>query len=293
MPKPLSAIGLVAQLGKAEVREVLQTFARELARRGVELRADRALAEHVPQARAGDTAFVLTADAVLTLGGDGTLLGVARQSAPFGTPVLGVDLGSFGFLADQPPTTVLAGLDDLLAGRYEIEERMMLAASAEGEAEGTEGPLLALNDAVVTTDARRHLVWLRCDVDGRHVATYACDGVIVATPTGSTAYSLSAGGPIVDPRVECLTIVPICPHTLYSRPVVVDPASEVRVRAERRPGKDEDVLQVVADGQESRRLEPGGSVIIRRAECRTRLIRFGGLGFYDRLRGKLNWDAPR
>ncbi|MCD6350663.1 MAG: NAD(+)/NADH kinase [Armatimonadetes bacterium] len=294
MAKPVSMVGLVGQIGKAEVRQALPTFAEELTRRGIALRIEEGLVDYVHGAEVGDRDFVLQADAVITLGGDGTLLAVARRAAPFGTPVLGVALGSFGFLADQPPRVVLSRLDDIIAGNYEIEERMMLAAEVGARpADCGESALLALNEAVVTTQARRHMIWLRCEVDGRHLATYAADGVIVATPTGSTAYNLSAGGPIVDPRVECATIVPICPHTLYSRPVVIDPSSEVRIQAQRRPGKAEETVAVTVDGQETREVVPQQSVYVRRADCRARLLRVAGLDFYDRLREKLNWDAPR
>lgn len=293
MPEPLPVIGLVAQVGKPQVRQVLQTFARELLRRGVELRVEEVSAAEVPEAECGDRAFVLGAKAVITLGGDGTLLGVAREVAPAGTPVLGIDLGSFGFLADQSPQVVLDHLDDLIEGRYSIEERMMLTATAEEALGSCEGELLALNEIVLAKVAHRHLIWVHCEVDGSQMATYAADGVIIATPTGSTAYSLSAGGPIIDPRVDCLSLVAICPHTLYSRPVVIDPSSRVRLWVERRPGKPDEDIAVVADGQGSRRVRIGEGVVVQRARCTARLIRIAEVGFYDRLREKLNWDAPR
>jgi NAD+ kinase len=294
MPKPLSVIGLIAQFHKPEVRETLHRFARELLLRDVELRVEEQLAAEVPQAVSGNLDFVLAADAVITLGGDGTLLAAARKAAPLGTPVLGVDLGSFGFLADQPPSLVLEHLDQLLAGHCELEERMMLQANPvvhQGPSDPTHG--VALNDVVLTRKAHRRLIWIRCEVDGCHVATYPADGVIVSTPTGSTAYNLSAGGPIVDPRVECIVLTPICPHTLYTRPVVLEPSSQVYIRTEPRPGSASDDATLVLDGQEIRCVCVGEGALVRRAECKARFLRLGKPSFYDRLREKLNWDTRR
>ncbi len=291
MAQALHSIGLVAQLDKPHVAETLASLVEKLLQLGTTLRVEQALAAHVPQAEVGDRDFVLRSDAVITLGGDGTLLAVAREAAPLGTPVLGVDLGSFGFLADQPPEMVLERIDDVVAGRYDVETRMMLRAELISEGKTT-AKFLALNDVVVAKEDYRHLVWVHCEVDSHDVATYPADGVIVATPTGSTAYSLSAGGPVVDPRVDCLLIVPICPHTLYSRPVVAAPFSVVKLSVERRPGRADEVA-VTVDGQQTHLLGEGDCVVVQRADCRARLIRVGERSFFDRLRDKLNWDAPR
>lgn len=292
MPQSLTTIGLVAQLDKPRVSETLHTLAQQLVDKGVKLRVEDDLSSEVPQAAVGDRTFVLEADAVITLGGDGTLLAVARQAAVVGTPVLGVDLGSFGFLADQPPDMVLANIHRLVSGDYVIERRMMLDGRVLDAHGGVTRSFLALNDVVVAKEVTRHLIWVRCEVDGHHMATYPADGIIVATATGSTAYSLSAGGPIVDPRVDCIVIVPICPHTLYNRPVVVNASSRVELRVQPRPAR-ADPVAVAADGQESYPLQPDHTVVIEQADCAASFIRVGERSFFDRLRDKFNWDAPR
>jgi NAD+ kinase len=291
MPEPVTSVGLVVRPESAEALAVAGDLAAELARRGVPLRVDPGLAGLAPSAETGEAAFVLGADLVLAFGGDGTLLGVARAAAPLGTLVLGVDVGSFGFLAEEAPAAVREGLDDVLAGRCELDERMMLEVEVR-RGEEVEESYLALNDAVVARATYRHLARLRCEVDGHHLATYPADGLIVATPTGSTAYNLSAGGPIVDPTVDCFLVAAICPHTLYSRPLVVDAGRVMEIRLEPRPGRD-DALCLTADGLPPRCLEEGERVVIRRAACRARLVHLCRRSFFDRLRDKLSWGAPR
>jgi NAD+ kinase len=291
MGDALGSIGLYARTASEEALAVGRRLCGELTARSVAVRLHRVLADCAPQAPAGDLDFVLGADLVMVLGGDGALLGVARQAAPRGTPVLGVDVGSFGFLADEKPDLVIERLDDLLDGRFGVEERMMLEVEVRRGSEVVEKHL-ALNDAVVARQAYRHLARLHCEVDGHHLATYPADGVIVSTPTGSTAYNLSAGGPIVDPRVDCIVVVAICPHTLYSRPVVVDADAQVELWLEPRPGR-EDEVGLTVDGLPPRPLAAEERVGVRRAPCRAKLAHVCRTNFFDRLRRKLNWGAPR
>jgi NAD+ kinase len=149
---------------------------------------------------------------------------------------------------------------------------------------------LALNDVVLARDPARRLVRLRCQVDGQLLAVYPADGIIVATPTGSTAYNLSAGGPLVDPRLDCFVLTAICPHTLYSRPLVIDAASELALQPEAADRRS--AVLVTADGQDSLPLPPGEGVVVRRAQCRARLMHLAPRSFFNRLRDKLNWGAP-
>lgn len=291
MSSSLSSVGLYARGASQEAMAVGRQLCAELSARSVAVRLHRTLADCDPQAPAGDLDFVLGADMVMVLGGDGALLGVARQAAPKGTPVLGVDVGSFGFLADEKPELVLERLDDLLSGVYTIEERMMLEVEVRRGNEVVEKHL-ALNDVVVARQTYRHLARLHCEVDGHHLATYPADGVIVSTPTGSTAYNLSAGGPIVDPRVDCIVVVAICPHTLYSRPVVIEAGAQVELWLEPRPGR-EDEVGLTVDGLPPRPLANDERVVVRRAACRARLAHVCRTNFFDRLRRKLNWGAPR
>jgi len=229
-------------------------------------------------------------DLLIVLGGDGTLLAAARCAAPAGTPLVGVDLGSFGFLAAEEPELLLARLDEVLAGRYAVEERTMLAVAVGDE--GAAAGLTALNDVVVARGSSGRLVRMRTTVDGAHLATYPADGLIVATATGSTAYNLSAGGPIVDSRMEAVVLTPICPHTLYSRPLVVPAGVEVGISLETR-GKPVDDVTVTVDGQETLPLGDDQQVTIRRAPCSARLVCLGERRFYDRLRDKLRWGSER
>lgn len=291
MGDSLTSIGLYARAASEKAVAVGRRFCAELSARSVAVRLHRTLADCDPQGSVGDLEFVLGADMVIVLGGDGALLGVARQAAPKGTPVLGVDVGSFGFLADEKPDLVIKRLDDLLGGRYTVEERMMIDVEVRRGDEVVEKHL-ALNDAVVARQTYRHLARLHCEVDGRHLATYPADGVIVSTPTGSTAYSLSAGGPIVDPRVDCMVVVAICPHTLYSRPVVIDAGAEVELWLEPRPGR-EDEVGLTVDGLPPRPLANDERVVVQRAACRAKLAHVCRTSFFDRLRRKLNWGAPR
>ncbi|MBC7289074.1 MAG: NAD(+)/NADH kinase [Armatimonadetes bacterium] len=293
MLRPIRTFGLAARTDTHAVRLAMETLARELTARGAEVRVEQRWAEAAPGAQAGDRDFLLSADAIISLGGDGTFLAVARQAAERDTPVLGIDLGSFGFLADEPLETVVQRVDELMAGNYAIEERMMLEAVVTAS-DGEQARFLALNDVVVGRAPTSGIVRLRCEVDGSLLAVYPGDGVIFATPTGSTAYSLSAGGPIVDPTLECFLVVAICPHTLYSRPLVIDATRQVTVRREPQAGRSQDQhVSVIADGHDVAALSGAACVTIQRAESRARIIHLTPRTFFDRLREKLNWGAPR
>lgn len=229
-------------------------------------------------------------DLMLVLGGDGTFLSAARMMAPLGVPLLGIDLGGFGFLAEEEPDRALAQIDRVLAGDFEIEERMMLAVELCRGGE-VRARFLGLNDAVIATGAFRRLVRLDLRVNGLPAGRFAADGVIIATPTGSTAYSLSAGGPIVEPTVEAMLITTICSHTLSSRPLVVRVDSLLEVTVE--PGRVPDDLGLTVDGQETVDLRPADEVRVSRAPVNARLVQLGRRTFYDRLHAKLRWGEER
>ena len=223
------------------------------------------------------------ADLLVVFGGDGTILRAARLAAGRGVPILGVNMGGFGFLAEVSTTDFAGVLPSLLAGHYHLDERMMLQADVERHDDAQS--LLALNDMVVTKSGIARVLRLRVSVNGEHLASYPADGVIVATPTGSTAYSLSAGGPILDPRVQALVITPISPHTFNSRAVVV--AGDDVVTVEVASPDPEATLTV--DGRVGGTLTAVRRVIMRRAAQRTRFIRLGDTSFYGILRTKLAW----
>lgn len=224
---------------------------------------------------------------IVVLGGDGTLLRAARTIAPLGIPVLGVNTGRLGFLTELEVGELLPQMEAALAGRLLVEERLMLQACVVRE--GREiGSYLALNDAVVAKGPLSRLVQISVAVGGTTVAAYRADGVIVATPTGSTAYSLSAGGPIASPDLRVLLITPICPHTYTSRPLLVSPEEPVSVVVGEQRG--EVVLSV--DGQWGHALRTGDEVQIKRAPVGMRLLRRKNYRFYDVVNKKLGGGEP-
>jgi NAD+ kinase len=224
-------------------------------------------------------------DLLVTLGGDGTLLRGARLVAAEGVPVLGINLGHLGFLTSAPPEEVESALERWRAGDYEMDERMALAVHAE-DGDGAPGRIhLALNDAVLHKGGAARVIRLSVSAWRDVVGSYSADGIILATPTGSTAYSLSAGGPIVSPTVDCIIATPICPHTLGVRPLVL-PADET-ITVEVLSPTEELILTI--DGQEHERLVPGQRVVARRAQEPVRLVRFPGQTFFQTLRRKLKW----
>ena len=224
-------------------------------------------------------------DLLVTFGGDGTLLRGARYVAGTDVPIMGINLGRVGFLT----TSSLEGMENAFQayvdGEYTIESRGGLETSIlspEGEAPGE----LTLNDVVVHKGGVARVLRFRVGVDGEVVGQYSADGIIVATATGSTAYSMSAGGPIVVPGVDAVVITAICPHTLAVRPIVVPASAQIRIE-QLAPYTDE--VLVSYDGQWDTTLAPGDVVCVRRAESRIRMIRVGTEGFFDRVRNKLQW----
>lgn len=224
-------------------------------------------------------------DFLVVFGGDGTLLAAARRAAPFGTPLLGVHLGRFGFLTETSVETLLPVVEAVLAGRYDRIERPMLQGKVI-RADGTEGPTLTgLNDVVVTGKAAR-MVHIRTRVASDDLAIYAADGVIVATPTGSTGYSLSAGGPLVHPTTPVLIVTPIAPHTLSARALVVPDSEIVSLTVE---GETRDAVIVTVDGQVEAPLESGDTVQVSRAPHTVTFLSAGGPGFYEKIRTRWHY----
>ncbi|MFZ5814081.1 MAG: NAD(+)/NADH kinase [Bacillota bacterium] len=222
------------------------------------------------------------AELLIVLGGDGTLIRAVKMVAPYGVPVLGINTGHLGFLTEVENGEIFENLDRFLARDYLIEERMMVAARVERQGRCLL-EVTALNDAVISKGPRARLVQLGVSVGETRVARYPADGVIVATPTGSTAYSLSAGGPIVEPTVDCLLVTPICPHTINSRSIVVGGGEEISVTILESPGE----VGLSADGSDPFPLHSGDVVHVKRAPYVARLVRRHSYRFYDVLRQKL------
>jgi NAD+ kinase len=226
-------------------------------------------------------------DLLLTLGGDGTMLRAARMLAGRQVPMLGINLGRLGFLTCCGIDEMESALRRVAAGESQTTRRMMLEVRAL-DANGRERERWwALNDAVLHKGGFARVVGLRVSVDGELIATYSADGIVIATPAGSTAYSLSAGGPIVVPTVESIVLTPISPHTLAIRPVVLPPMSEVLVQAVNAP----DELLITVDGQVGTSFAPGEALAVRRSEKPVLLVRFPETTFFSRLRRKLAWGG--
>jgi NAD+ kinase len=232
-------------------------------------------------------ALVAEVDMVLVLGGDGTLLGMADRIglAGLSIPILGVNFGSLGFLTEVTLPELYPSLEAAVTGRAHVEERLMLRSTTvrRGAAFATH---IALNDVVITKTARSRLIGLSISVGDEFLTQIKGDGLIVATPTGSTAYNLAAGGPIVQPTVDALVVTPIAAHTLTNRPIVIPSSSPVRVQPIM---NDRDEVYVTFDGQAGYQLEAGDEVRASRAETPLRLIRPSTRSYFEVLREKLKW----
>lgn len=223
-----------------------------------------------------------TCDFVAALGGDGTILSAARSASEFDKPVLGINLGRLGFLSDIEKGGFLKNDCKKLMSEFDTDRRMMINATVHKK--DGEQSFTALNDIVITRTHIARLEGLRVYVDGELLGDYLADGVLVSTPTGSTAYSLSAGGPIVDPRLESMIITPICPHMLHSRPIIVPPTSTVCIE---KPEGSTTECAVTADGANGCLFYGGDRVIIKKHNKYARLIMLSERSFYEKLREKL------
>src|SRR5215470_16552720 len=284
-------VGIVAKTRLTNATGHLVDIGTWLTHRGVEPVYETATAALMPAdaARhvADKQALVANVDLVVVLGGDGTLLSVADciGAAGTGIPMLGVNFGSLGFLTEVTLPELYPSLEAALAGRAPIEERLTLRATI-ARPSGVSSSEAAVNDVVINKGARSRLIDLSISVGDGLVTTVRADGLIVATPTGSTAYNLAAGGPIVQPNVDALVMTPIAPHTLTNRPIVIPSSSTVRVK----PVMEErDEVFVTFDGQEGCELHAGDEISICRASQSMRLVRPATRSYFEVLREKLNW----
>ena len=228
------------------------------------------------------------ADLVVVLGGDGTLLSVARYTNSRRVPVVGINLGGLGFLTSFRPEEAFEALEQALAGRYEVERRTLLSVTIVRGGRKVQR-LQALNDVVINKGALSRVIHLETSVDGRPLTTFVADGLILSTPTGSTGYSLSAGGPVVDPSLAVLLLSPICAHTLTNRPIVLPDRAGVEVVI-RPSSRDDQEIVLTIDGQEGMTLERDDVVRVTRLRERATLVRSPSHSWFELLRSKLRWS---
>jgi NAD+ kinase len=285
-------IALMGNYRAPGVLDSIASLARHLSAQGaaVVISADAGI-EKMPDAVKTVAPAQVTdgADLIIAVGGDGSMLHAARAAAVANIPLLGVNRGRLGFLADVSPSENLESLDRILAGDYDREERMLLQAQIVGK-DGTKDCGSALNDVVIKRHQVGRMLDFRTSVDGRYVNTHGGDGFIVASPTGSTAYALSCGGPIVAPDLDAIVLAPICPHTLSDRPIVIPATSITEVRLDE---NQTDVAEVSCDGEMKGYLEPGQQLRVAAAEHRVALIHPSGYDYYEILRSKLYWGRRK
>jgi NAD+ kinase len=287
MPREFRTVALWGRLGEHSVTEPAQQVLSHLRQRGITVLASvtsdptRELkdASHVDERE-----IAAKADLVVAIGGDGTLLHAARNVAAREVPLVGINRGRLGFLTDVSPEHLRDALDAILAGNYLAERRLTLSAAMSGSA--AVGELFALNDIVLQKGDTGRLLDFTTEVDDVYVNTHRGDGLIVATPTGSTAYALSCSGPIIQPNVDALVMVPICPHTLSDRPLVLPSSSRIRVTLDNAGASD---AHVVCDGESLARMSEGDVLNISLAKQTVTLLHPREYNYYELLRSKLNW----
>ena len=284
-------VAIVAKPHMEEATAVVRALTRWLTQHHVEPRVEVRVAQRLEDKLPSFPLAKPPRDAQLfiVLGGDGTLLSVARAMGARQTPILGVNLGSLGFLTDVALPQLYPALESILAGDYVIESRIMLDAVLRRDGQVLTHQTV-LNDVVITKGAIARIIEVEVLINDQPVAIVRADGIIVSTPTGSTAYSLAAGGPILYPGLGSMLITPICPHTLTQRPVVISDRSTVELTLRGEP----DEVYATFDGQASEVMKPGDSVSVRKSRSAVKLVNFPGHEYFKVLRHKLRWaEHPR
>jgi NAD+ kinase len=287
MPREFRTVALWGRLGEQSVTEPARQVLSHLRQRGITVLASLTSdpkRELTDASHVDERELAARADLVVAIGGDGTLLHAARHVAAREVPLVGINRGRLGFLTDVSPEHMLDALDAILAGDYLAERRLMLSA-ARGDSAAA-GALFALNDIVLQKGDTGRLLDFTTEVDEVYVNTHRGDGLIVATPTGSTAYALSCSGPIIQPNVDALVMVPICPHTLSDRPLVLPSSSRIRVTLDNAGGSE---AHVVCDGESLARMAADDTLDISLAKQAVTLLHPREYNYYELLRSKLNW----
>lgn len=278
-------IGIIAKNNIEEPFEITKKLSNWLKERGVEVYVEKELGKKIRHPNSIDRREIpKLVDVILVFGGDGTFLGVAREACKYGTPILGINLGGLGFLTEVTVDELYPMMERIIDGDYEVEDRQMLITSIRRGKKNI-GTYEVLNDVVINKGALARIIDLAIYIEDSHVTTYKADGIILATPTGSTAYSLSAGGPIVHPGIPVTIITPICPHTLTNRPLVVSSEMKVEIKVTTQ----EPDTYLTLDGQIGLRLKTGDLIEVKRTDTSVKLIKSPFRDFFSILKTKLMW----
>ncbi len=268
----MKAVGIVTRLDSPDVEKIGKQLVTWFKDRGIDASLNQPLTPGL--------------DMLVVLGGDGTLLHVAKQASNSDIPILGVNLGNLGFLTEVSADEMYYSLETVLAGDYRVEERIMLAAAViHGKDGAKSAPVYALNEVVIVKDSTEHMVRLRCWADKEYIATYRADGLILSTPTGSTAYNLSAGGPIAHAELDTILVTPICPFMLESRPVLLAPQTKITSQLLAPAGD----VKVIIDGSLQWKITDDDYLLVQKASKPLLLISSPLKSYFTILRNKLNW----
>ena len=278
-------IGVLGRYEDPRVAEPMRALVRHLDAAGVEVFTADTVDLDIALQRVPEASLAEHVDLIIAVGGDGTMLYACGVAQEHDVPLLGINRGRLGFLADITPDEMISSIDQVLAGKYRSESRLMLRAVLK-RADGTEVVAEALNDIVLQRRETGRMVDFETRIDGRYVNTHAGDGLIIATPTGSTAYSISCGGPIIEPGLDAVVIVPICPHTLTDRPIVIPADQPIEVTV---LDRDDTKAEVTADGHSIGAILPNDLLQVSKSSRRVTLIHPPTYDYYEILRSKLYW----
>ena len=285
MGSDFQKVAVIGRHDDPRVAEPMTLLVRHLTKAGIEVFAADDMTIDLPVTRIAESKLAGNADLMIAIGGDGTMLYAGNLSRRSNIPLLGVNRGRLGFLADVSPDEMLTSVDHILDGDYTCESRLLLDAQLT-RADGSTTAATALNDVVVQRRETGRMIDLVTSIAGIYVNTHSGDGLIVATPTGSTAYALSCGGPIIEPQLDAVVVVPICPHTLTDRPIVVAAGQIIEIRLLRR---EDTGAEVTIDGDTIGAIEPDDVITVSTADTRLQLIHPPGHDFFGILRSKLYW----
>lgn len=285
MSREFTTVAILGRHDDQRVAEPVAALASYLTKAKIEVLAVSGAPPGLPVRRVPENQIAGLSDLIVAVGGDGTMLYAAGLAREHDVPLLGINRGRLGFLADVTPDEMLQSLDRILAGEFSRESRLVLDARLFCS-DGNIVTASAVNDVVLQRRGTGRMVDFKTSIDNKHVNTHSGDGLIVATPTGSTAYALSCGGPIIEPQLDALVIVPVCPHTLSDRPIVVPAKLEIEVKLLERIDTN---AEVAADGHSFGALTANDRLLISAADSRITLIHPPGYDFYEILRSKLHW----